>query len=769
MSATPILNNFSAGELSPRLNGRVDLDAYHRGAAYIENMWIQPQGGVTRRPGTRYMGQVKNASTPPRLVNFEFSDAQSYVIEMGAGYCRFWADRGNVISGAAPYEIANSFGVDDLNTMQWAQYGDTLYIATGESRPYVLRRYGHTDWRLSAFDFQNGPFQAENSDESHTISRSGTSGGISLNASTDVFEAGHVNALWRFREPVSEEAIFTHIAENSSTPVAIPDKGVFDWSVVLNAAGADSISLQRSSNGGTTWSTISSYSNTNSGEHQNATHQLALYRWTVTRYSGGPVAVVSTITYESEEDDYNGIVQINAVTDAQNASATVIVTNYTTRAIHTWSEGAWSTKAGWPRCVGLFEQRTVWAGSDDEPMSIWLSKVAEHNIFTPGVEDDDAITWPLAAQKQARVSWVSALKTLFFGTSAGPWRMASAEDAGEALTPTNVMARLQGAWPSAREMAVDIGNRTAYIHRHRRRVLDNSFDWLSDSYTAQDLTLMAEHIGGRENGSTLVRMAVLNDPDPILFCVRSDGYMPCLTYNHAHEVLGWTRNWSSDAYFEDAVAIPGQYSDELWCLVRRTIGGSDVRYLEMIDPRDFESTRDAWFVDCGILYDGVGTNVITGLAHLEGMNVTVWNSGAVEGVSNIVSGGQVTIKNEMSYGIIGIDYRSMLYTMNLEVPTRRGTSQTKSIKVSRVGIRAYRSGVFRYGGWDAPIGDGAELYTLAADPPTYYGSAPDLYTGDFEFDLMGRVSPEARVYIESYLASPLTVLAIVPYVDVGDR
>ncbi|BCV06003.1 MAG: hypothetical protein CM15mV123_170 [uncultured marine virus] len=83
-----ILTNFRAGELSPKLSGRIDLQKYSEGCDTLENMLVFPSGGITRRPGTSFAGTSKDGGKV-KLVNFEFSDEQAYVLEFGANYVRF--------------------------------------------------------------------------------------------------------------------------------------------------------------------------------------------------------------------------------------------------------------------------------------------------------------------------------------------------------------------------------------------------------------------------------------------------------------------------------------------------------------------------------------------------------------------------------------------------------------------------------------------------------------------------------------------------------
>lgn len=90
-----ILTNFRAGAISPRLEGRIDLEKYNQSVKTLQNMVVFPQGGIARRPGTYYAGTTKDGGTA-RLIDFEFSDEQAYVLEFGLNYIRIYKDGGIV-------------------------------------------------------------------------------------------------------------------------------------------------------------------------------------------------------------------------------------------------------------------------------------------------------------------------------------------------------------------------------------------------------------------------------------------------------------------------------------------------------------------------------------------------------------------------------------------------------------------------------------------------------------------------------------------------
>ena len=98
--AAHAFSNFTAGELSPRLDGRTDLQKYFNGCKTLENMVVHPHGSVARRPGTKYISEIKTSSAKTRLVPFEFSTTQTYILEFGNLYIRFYKDNGIITEAA---------------------------------------------------------------------------------------------------------------------------------------------------------------------------------------------------------------------------------------------------------------------------------------------------------------------------------------------------------------------------------------------------------------------------------------------------------------------------------------------------------------------------------------------------------------------------------------------------------------------------------------------------------------------------------------------
>ena len=202
--SSPIFTNFTSGELSPRLNGRIDMDKYYNGASTISNFVVLMHGGLTKRPGTRFIREIKTSSgsnSGARLVPFVFSKTQAYVLEFGHNYIRFYKDEGIIVSsGTTPYEIATTYTAAQLDELEFVQSADILYIVHGSHEPAKLSRTGHTAWTLTDVDFKDGPYTAVNG-TSTTFSSSATTGSVTITASSSVFTANDVGRWIRMKAP----------------------------------------------------------------------------------------------------------------------------------------------------------------------------------------------------------------------------------------------------------------------------------------------------------------------------------------------------------------------------------------------------------------------------------------------------------------------------------------------------------------------------------------------------------------------------------------
>ncbi len=203
--ASPAQTNFTAGELSPRLDGRVDLSKYFNGARQLLNVIPQQQGGAQRRSGFRHVAGVKDSAVRTALLPFEFNVEQAYILEFGDFYCRFYRNHGRIVDNddavyeiATPYAKADLFDEDGRCLIKTAQSADVLYLCHPNYPPYTLSRTGHTNWSIEKLSFRDGPYLSTNTSGTTLSSSSGSVGsGRTLTSSTNIFAATDVGRVVR--------------------------------------------------------------------------------------------------------------------------------------------------------------------------------------------------------------------------------------------------------------------------------------------------------------------------------------------------------------------------------------------------------------------------------------------------------------------------------------------------------------------------------------------------------------------------------------------
>lgn len=190
--------NFNGGEFSPEAQGRDELQAYTRALKYQYNSYSLKQGPAVKRPGTRFVAEVKDSSKATRLQDFTFNANQTYAIEFGDQYIRFCTNEAQLESGGSPYEISSPYLEADLFELKFVQSADILYIFHPDYSTRKLSRTGATSWTLTELDFIDGPYGDENTGTT-TITPSATTGTITLTASAALWSADDVGRIVRLK------------------------------------------------------------------------------------------------------------------------------------------------------------------------------------------------------------------------------------------------------------------------------------------------------------------------------------------------------------------------------------------------------------------------------------------------------------------------------------------------------------------------------------------------------------------------------------------
>jgi len=731
---SPIQSAFNWGEFSPLMYGQARFERYDSALALCENFIPMIQGGLTRRPGTYFVSEVKDSSKQTRIVRFEFSTTQAYIIEFGNEYCRFYKDQGQILSGGNPYEIVTPYLEADVFELNFTQSADVLYIVHPNYAPRKLSRTGHTSWTLSTIEFKDGPYLATNTGTT-TITPSATSGNITLTASASLFASSDVGRLVRLAHTPTLWAQTTAYAKDD----VVRTKGGLIY--ICTTAGTSS----------------------GSGDGPEGT--------------GGAISDGTVIwAYVSGGGRFWGWAKITGYTSATVVDAAVQTKFGATTATLDWRLGVWSGTTGYPSTVTFYEDRLFFAGSSANPNRLDGSKSGDYENFAPtntaGVSAaDNALAFTLNSNTVDIVRWlVGDEKGLLIGTAGSEWVLRPAASS-EALSPTNVSARPSTTYGSAAVTPIRVGKSVLFVQRSGRKVRDYAYVFEADGFRAPDVTVFAEHItkGG------LIEMAYQQEPVGTLWAARADGTLLSCLFNREQDAIGWGRHiiggsfGNGNAVVESVASIPspsGTY-DEVWLVVKRTVDGDTVRYIEymtkVFSSDDGDTVEDAFYVDSGLTYDSTPATTITGLDHLEGEPVKVLADGSAH-PDCVVSSGEITLSRSASVVHAGLGYNSNGQTLRIEAGAADGTAQGKTKRIHRVAFRFHETVGAKIG----PDADSLDELTFR-QPSDPMDEAVPLFSGDKSENWSGDYDTKGQIYFRQDQPLPFTLLGIYPQLLTQDR
>ena len=667
------LTNFTAGELSPRLDGRNDLSKYPSGCKTLENFIVYPHGSSARRSGTQFISEVKTSANKTRLVPFEFSTTQTYILEFGNQYIRIYKDKGQVQNGGSAVEIATPYLTAELFDIKFAQSADVMYIVHPNHAARKLSRTSHINWTLTQIDFTKGPMQ----------------------------------------DP------------NTTTTTLNPGQTAVGTGVSLVASATTGI------NGG------AGFASTDVGRF------VFLH---------------------------GGYAKITAFTDTTNVTIEILTTLSASTATENWRLGAFSDTTGHPSTVTFFEQRLVFAGTTEQPQTVFFSKSGDYENMDANIggtiADSDAIIYTIASNQVNAIRFMTATRTLIIGTAGGEFSV-SGGGSDVAITPTNILIKKQSNHGAANLDALAVGNVTLFMQRARRKMRELAYNFDVDGYIAPDMTILAEHI--TEGGIT--QMAYQQEPNQIIWLVRGDGELVGFTYQREQQVTAWHRHifggafGSGKAVCESVAVIPTDDTEyEVYVIIKRTINGATKRYIEVLNTFDFTNTDNTTFnfLDSQLDYNGSATTTISGLSHLEGQTVSILADGATH-ADKVVSSGSITLDRSATKVKVGLSYTSLLQTMRIDAGARDGTSQSKTKRIYEITIRLFES---------VGVEVGPDLNNLERIPFRSSANAMNQgitpFTGDKEVEFRGNYETDGFVFVRQTQPLPLTILSLYPRLVTND-
>ena len=766
------LQTFNSGELSPLMNSRSDYPKYPGGAKTLQNMLVRSQGPVSRRPGTKYIAAVKDADDATRLISFEYSTTDAYIIELGDEYARFYRSGGQIQFEGSPYEIVTPWDESDVFELQFAQDAETMRIIHPDYEPYKLTRTAHTSWTLVAIDSTTGPFNDENTDTSWTITPSAVTGDdIDLASTDNLFQSGHVGGLFQISHILSADSIshqfWSHTAPDGteeSDSITVQKYRYYD--AMTSGSWRGTFKVQRSYDAGVTWEDVYSVTYRYNGNIQYTGQELqetCLYRMQmvgqyVTGHNFRHFEGICQANFNARIFQNNGTVEITAVTDANNAVAEVKIDLGSTDATWHWSEGAWSDYRGWPRAIVLHEQRMVYGGSSSYPQTIWSSIIAtsddEYDDFTANTLSDasgnlggpDDIAWRYILPGMNPIQWLYSGNYLFVGTTNGVGRLGQPD---KPITPNFTPTyRTQNHNGCAYLQPVGAVDAILYIERGGQKVRELLYTYTTDKYEAPDMTVLSEHI----TGEGVLEIDFQKRPEPVLWCIREDGQLLSFTYNKAHAVLAWSHSdTGASGEFASVAIIPASDEDEVWTIVDRTINSTDVKYVEQMQSWDWGTDQnDMWFVDSG------GTDC-NDLSWLEGEEVTVLADSKPIG-EYTVSGSAITASGYTDY-VIGLPYTSVYESM--PIVTRQSGISSALMKTSILQVKLDLQDTLA-----CNLGRDADNKSAIQFSKDNFATTVESYTGLKVATFPRGLSRDMTIYVDVNEPVPMTLRSINPVVQI---
>jgi len=463
----------------------------------------------------------------------------------------------------------------------------------------------------------------------------------------------------------------------------------------------------------------------------------------------------------------SGIAKITSRTNTTVVVVTILTAFTDTSAKSDWKLGAFSDTTGHPSCISFYEQRLVFAGTIDEPQTIFFSKAGDYENMTSGTNADDAMVYTIAANQVNVIRYLKAQRTLVIGTTAAEYTV-SADGTDASITPTNITIKRQSSYGSANVDAVTAGNAILFLQKAKRKIRELAYNFDSDSYVAPDLTILNDAV----TDSGIVQMEWQQEPDNILWCVREDGQLAGLTYQRSENVVSWHRHilggafGSGNSVVESIASISGDLNeDELWCIVKRTVNGATVRYVECFSDFDFDETAstDFKFLDSHLSYSGSATTTLSGLSHLEGQTVSILADGSVH-ANKTVSSGAITLDRSVTKACVGLAYDSVLQTMRIEGGSAEGTSQGKIKRISKVVLRLFETVGVKVG----PSLTNLETIPFRTTSSDLSAPVDTLVEGDREIEFDDDYNSDGHIFIKQDQPLPASILAIYPTLVTND-
>jgi hypothetical protein len=618
-------NSFAAGEWDPQLLASTDLAKYKTANKVMRNFFAHVNGKASNRAGTIMVGQTATSTTNQsavqntRVIPFIFNTSQSYVIEFSNNIVRFIKNGAYILSSPGViYSITSSYSSAQVMQLGYTQSADTIFLAHPNVAPQMLQRISDTNWTLTPYPYQFGPWLLDNTNLGYTLTPSAfgstyatssvipvgvqvtlTASGATANTP---FVSSHVGALWEIYHYVPNQTV----NNASSVPTSSISCGG-TWRFITNGTWTGDVWVEKSLDGGITWLQLNYYNavsnfNVNTFGTEDVSNNAPPF---LVRVNGTISSGTIEITLTCDPYIQPGMIQITGYTSS------TIVTGVVTQPIGLnkvastdWAEGAWSTYRGWPSTVEFSpDDRLCWANTPYQPITSFITQTGNYysfNVNSP-LEDSDALNINLPSRQLNAINSLIPLRAILALTSGGEWSIESTNGVTAPLTPSTVYQRVHGYEGSTQVRPLTIGIRAIFVQALGKVIRDVGYELIFDSFVGANISLFSNHLFYFDN---IVDMCYCQNPDSLVWLVMSSGKLVSLTYLREQQVVTFAPHDTFGKFMSCCSIADTVNNYNVPYFVVNRANGQFIEYM----PKRMATTniQDQYFVDCGGVYDALG-------------------------------------------------------------------------------------------------------------------------------------------------------------------
>jgi hypothetical protein len=764
MKADIIKNSFTAGEFGKPLFGRTDIAQYAYACETVENFLVRPYGPVITTPGTKYVAAVKSSGVNTRLIKFIFSRTDSYIIEMGDKYFRFFTDGGVVTTGGGgTLEVAHSYSSTQIWDVQYAQINDVIYLTHKSFPIYKLTRLSASSWTYEKFPVQGGPFLDGNTTAITSLA-SGTNGQITItlsatNSTTSFTSSTIIGAFWSLGNPVTDSTTGLTIQPYAEI-IALTSATI---AVATVKQALNNLALTAS----TTWAE-GAWSGKRGYPARITFHERRLM---VARTDTEPQKVWGSKSYRYDDfatgavadDALNLQLASNESNEIQwlVSGKVLIAGSYggefiiaatdngplTPTTVNVGRASSWGSEAIVPKRIGNFSYFVQRFGKKIREMSYaWeedIHKSVDRTILNPDILGDGVKDMAYQSNPDT-VLWCVRTD----GTIATMTREVDQEVQGWSKQTTDGFYEAVATIPHRTESFDEVW---VIVRRTIDGVTKRYVEQFQDTTppTRQDKCIYLH--------SSLSYDAYAAYTTTSISLSATMGTLGGGTYSNITITASNTGVWTESSVGKRIRCIGVSSS---------TIG--EAKIMSFSSTKIVTAQVVKTFSTTAYTAASWGTSVVTltGLSHLATESVTVLADGGLDKPDQTVTGASITLNYDYFVINVGLAYTAKIKTLPFEAGNPRGTAQAHRQKINEVGFKVNRSYKgFKTGGASALL----ELVRWR-DPTTEMGTPEALFTG-----IMANISFNddwrygSVILVENGDPLPIEMLNIIAFLDTENK